>query len=133
MPSVLEMEVATSAADVALPGAETAIITSPPIAIPGENTIVSIRAWCQIQNAGAATTFTLRIRRGGVAGTLIGEGNAENIATVTDDQSMLVSEVLVGPSGGQTYTLTASNGTALTSLQAGIEVRTARQREDVIV
>jgi len=59
---------------------EKDVVYSGPVTVPRQTANVCIMAWAQVTTAASTTTITPRIRRGtGIAGTLVGEANPENV------------------------------------------------------
>jgi hypothetical protein len=129
MSEVLEKFAGSSGTDVTLTTtAETAIISSDPVRLPVATGRVLVRAWAQLTLGTACTAVTPRIRRGvGVAGALVGEGNAEQIKTVAGSTEPFYLEAVEQRAGEDavqyTFTLQQTGATGNgTALQYAIEV-----------
>lgn len=111
----------TVTGDVALvAAAETVIATLPGISTPAADTRIDLDGFAQITGLAGTTSITLRVRRDGVAGTLVGEGNPITpVAANTVTAGINVQDNPAGDLASQVYVLTATavgaNATALQS------------------
>lgn len=102
--------------------AETVVVTLTGVTTP-RKTNVFLKGWCKITTGTNTTAVVLRIRRGGLTGTVIGESDPITIGAAAGSNEEFEIEVLDGAIdlGSATYVLTASqtgasaNGTCLTA------------------
>lgn len=95
--------------------AETVVATISNLATykPGEP--INLRGEVQMTMGTATTAITLRIRRDSVTGTVVGEGNPEQIETAagsTEDHDYQTNDVFSGEVANQTYVLTVQQTAA---------------------
>lgn len=136
MPEIIDREVLSDVADVVLTTTnEIAVITSPPIVLPGENSLISIRAFAQVTIGVAGTLLTPRIRRGaGIAGALVGEATGLTVAAANIlGIDHFVSEQRTGPDQVvYSFTLQQAGATGNGTVhQVGIELVVSLVRETI--
>lgn len=110
--------------------AETVIATLTGVSTSQPGQTVALRGHAKITTGGSTTALTLRIRRDGLAGALVGEAVPVQISAAagsTEDHEHYAEESSPGEFSGRTYVLTAqqtaaaANGSALTaSLEAEV-------------
>ncbi len=98
---------------------EVVVVTIPSVSADGADQVVRLVGWVVAQTGVGATTVTLRWRRTGLTGTLVGEANAittaaSSVFTLTHD-----GEDSPGDVASLAYVLTATAaGVAGTALSA---------------
>lgn len=102
--------------------AETVVATLSGVGTSQPGQTVALRGQYQITLGTGTTAVTTRIRRDGLTGTLVGEGNPEQISSAagsTEEHYLEVEEVSPGEFSGRTYVLTvaqtgaSANGTVI--------------------
>lgn len=106
--------------------AETVVATVTGVTTQGGGDRVRLRGWVQLLSGAATTTVTLRVRRGSVTGTLVGEANPVTIPTAAGgtDEYEIVTTDTPGEVAGQSYVLTVTQASATgngTASQASLE------------
>lgn len=96
-------------ADTALPLAtETVVATTPPLIGEYPDSTVRFLGVAAVTGGAGSTNVTLRVRRDGVAGAIVGEAVVtQDVGAVLVTASIAVEENRVGL-GGQVYVLTAT-------------------------
>lgn len=90
--------------------AETVVATLTGVSTAQAGQTVQLEGTYQITTGGSTTNVTTRIRRDSVSGTVVGEGNAENVSAAagsTESHTLAAEEVNPGEFSGRTYVLTA--------------------------
>lgn len=108
--------------------AETVVATLAGVSSSRPGQTVRLHGELIITTGGSTTAVTLRVRRDGLTGALVGEtdpASVESAAGGTEDHDIVVSDPLTGEVAGQVYVLTvqqtgaAANGSVIhASLEA---------------
>lgn len=104
--------------------AETVIATLAGISTNQPGQTVALKGQATVQSGGSTTGVTLRIRRDGIAGAVVGEPPADTLfgaAGTIETHDVYAEDSGAGEFSGRTYVLTAqqvgaaANGTVLTA------------------
>src|SRR5438128_1723853 len=107
-------------ADVALTSAvEATVLTLPGVNTDNVSQIVSLIGTVSILTAAGATSCTLRWRRSGLTGTLVGEANLITMAATTSFLPPLSFDDTPGEVASLPYVLTATMAGGNGTMQAG--------------
>lgn len=108
--------------------AETVVATVSGVSMQRPGQTVRCKGDYQITLGTGTTGLVTRVRRGGLTGSLVGEGNTEQISSAagsTEEHGTYVEEGPTGEIAGATYVLTVQQVAATangTVLQAGLDV-----------
>lgn len=92
--------------------AETVVATLAGLSTQFADSVVMLRGWVDITTGTGVTGVTLRIRRTGVAGVLVGEGNIIAIGASTTGAFDVEATDNPGEIAGGVYVLTAQQAAA---------------------
>lgn len=104
--------------------AETVVATLPGVSTSRPGGVVHFFTELTMTTGSGTNALTLRVRRDGLTGALVGEGNAEAVeasAGNTETHTLATNDMVAGEIAGQTYVLTvqatgaSANGTVLHS------------------
>lgn len=107
--------------------AETVVATLSNVGTTRPGEPIKLKGWAQITTGGSTTAITLRVRRDTLTGTLVGEGNPENVSAAagsTEAHEISTQDSFAGEVPSQTYVLTAQQTAAAANgscLQAFLE------------
>ncbi len=95
--------------------AETVVATLAGVSMarPGES--VRLHGECSVLTGVATTALTLRVRRDGLAGALVGEAVPESVEAAaggTEDHDIVMTDLPAGELAGATYVLTVQQTAA---------------------